>query len=77
MSAKSKKQSKQKAATYTGPILALKRKPAAQAIGVSPATLDRLVERKLINPSRGTKRPVYAVAELERYLRVTAERITA
>jgi len=63
------------AGTTSFPVLALKRPQAAKAIGVSPATLDRLVERGLIKPSRAG-RPVYAVEELQRYLRETAERIT-
>jgi hypothetical protein len=70
------KKAKPAASNIGIPILALKRPQAAKAIGVSPATLDRLVERKLIKPSRAG-RPVYAVAELERYLRETAERIPA
>lgn len=41
-----------KTASPTYPVLALKRPDAAKAIGVSPATLDRLVERGLIRPSR-------------------------
>lgn len=42
---------------------------AARAIGQSPATLDRLAKRGLIRPSRGTRRPIYALIEIERYLR--------
>ena len=55
----------------TVPKLALTRLEAATAIGVSPATLDRLTQRGLIRPSRATRRPIYAVKELERYLKAT------
>jgi hypothetical protein len=51
------------------PKLALNRVEAAQAIGVSPATLDRLAQRGLIRPCRATYRPIYSVKELERFLK--------
>jgi hypothetical protein len=51
------------------PKLALNRLEAAQAIGVSPATLDRLAQRGLVRPCRATYRPIYSVKELERFLR--------
>ena len=51
------------------PKLALNRVEAAKAIGVSPATLDRLAQRGLIRPCRATYRPIYWVKELERFLR--------
>jgi len=51
------------------PKLGLNRIEAAAAIGVSPATLDRLAHRGLIRPCRATYRPVYWVKELERFLR--------
>ena len=50
------------------PKLALNRVEAAKAIGVSPATLDRLTLRGLLHPSRATRRPIYSVKELERFL---------
>ena len=53
------------------PKLALKRIEAAEAIGVSPATLDRLTLRGLLRPSRATRRPLYAVKEIERFLKAT------
>lgn len=49
--------------------LALNRVEAAQAIGVSPATLDRLAQRGLVRPCRATYRPIYWVKELERFLK--------
>lgn len=51
--------------------LALSRKEAAQALGVSPITVDRLALRGLLRPSRATRRPLYAVAELRRFLAET------
>ena len=54
------------------PKLALNRIEAAEAIGISPATLDRLTVRGLLRPSRATRRPIYAVKELERFLKETA-----
>lgn len=49
--------------------LGLTRIEAAKAIGVSPATLDRLAQRGLIRPCRATYRPIYWVKELERFLK--------
>jgi hypothetical protein len=54
--------------------LALNRAEAAEALGVSPATLDRLTLRGLLRPSRATRRPLYAVKELERFLKETTTR---
>lgn len=51
------------------PKLALNRIEAAKALGVSPATLDRLAQRGLIRPCRATYRPIYWVKELERFLK--------
>jgi hypothetical protein len=56
------------------PKLALNRIESAQAIGCSPATLDRLTARGLLRPCRATRRPIYWVSELERFL---AENSTA
>ena len=53
------------------PKLALNRVEAAQALGISPATLDRLTLRGLLRPSRATRRPLYAVKEIERFLKAT------
>ena len=49
--------------------LGLNRVEAAAAIGVSPATLDRLTLRGLLRPCRATYRPIYWVGELERFLK--------
>jgi hypothetical protein len=51
------------------PKLGLNRIEAAKAIGVSPATLDRLTARGLLRPCRATYRPIYWVGELERFLK--------
>lgn len=56
------------------PKLGLNRIEAAAAIGVSPATLDRLTVRGLIRPSRATRRPIFSVKELERFLKETTLR---
>jgi hypothetical protein len=49
--------------------LGLNRIEAAAAIGVSPATLDRLAQRGLLRPCRATYRPIYWIKELERFLK--------
>jgi len=53
------------------PKLALNRIETAQAISQSPATVDRLTKRGLLCPSRATRRPVYAIKEIERFLKAT------
>lgn len=53
------------------PKLAFTRSEAAQVLGVSPITIDRLASRGLLRPSRATRRPLYALSELERFLRET------
>jgi hypothetical protein len=55
------------------PRLGLNRIEAAKAIGVSPATLDRLAQRGLIRPCRATYRPIYWVKELERFLKENSQ----
>ena len=53
------------------PKLALTRTEAAQALGIRPVTLDRLTKRGLLHPSRATRRPLYSVKEVERFLSET------
>ena len=53
--------------------LGLNRLEAAEVLGVSPATLDRLTYRGLIRPSRAIRRPIYFIKELERFLRDSTE----
>lgn len=55
--------------------LALSRAEAAEALGISPVTLDRLTQRGLLKPSRATRRPLYSIPELERFLRDTSQTI--
>lgn len=57
---------------FEAPKLALTRVEAADALNISPATLDRFVKRGLINPSRAGRRPLFPIAELERFLRETS-----
>jgi DNA-binding transcriptional MerR regulator len=54
-----------------GPKLALSRTEAAQVLGVSPVTIDRLALRGLLRPSRAIRRPLYAVEEIRRFLAET------
>lgn len=56
------------------PKLSYTRNEAAQVLSISPPTLDRLAARGLLNPSRATRRPLYPLAELERFLRETTVR---
>jgi excisionase family DNA binding protein len=49
--------------------LALTRTEAAQALGVSPQTIDRLVKRKELNPNVRTRRPLFPVTDIERFLK--------
>jgi len=51
------------------PKLALTREEAANAIGQSVVTIDRLTKRGLLRPSRATRRPIYPIWEIERFLR--------
>lgn len=56
----------------TSPKLALSREEAAQALGVSAITVDRLTKRGLLQPSRATRRPLFPLWEIERFLRDTS-----
>lgn len=57
------------------PKLALTRVEAAHALSVSAVTIDRLTSRGLLRPSRATRRPLYPIWEIERFLRETSEQI--
>lgn len=59
------------------PKLAYSRTEAADAIGVSAITIDRLVKRGLLKPSRATRRPLFPVWEIERFLHETTGEIPA
>jgi len=60
---------------FEAPKLALTRVEAADALDVSPATLDRLVKRGLLRPSRALRRPLFSIAEIERFLRETSSEV--
>ena len=55
------------------PILALSREETATALGVCATTVDRLTKRRLLTPSRATRRPIYPIWEVERFLRESIE----
>ena len=57
---------------FEAPKLALTRVEAADALNVSPATVDRLVRRGLLHLSRALRRPLFSIAEIERFLRETS-----
>lgn len=54
-------------------VLALSREEAARALGVSAFTVDRLAKRGLLHPSRATRRPLYPVWDIERFLRESSQ----
>jgi DNA-binding transcriptional MerR regulator len=49
--------------------LALTTEETAAALGVKPTTIWRLTQRGLLKPNRATRRPLYPVSEIERFLR--------
>jgi hypothetical protein len=55
--------------------LALTRYEAAQSLGISPSQIDKLTKRGLLRPSRATRRPLYPVAEILRFLRDTTTQL--
>ena len=59
------------------PKLALTRNEAGEALGISAITVDRLAKRGLLRPSRATRRPLYAVSEIERFLRDTTAEVAS
>lgn len=58
-------------AKQLAPKLALTREEVGESLGLSAVTVDRLTKRGLLRPSRATRRPLYSVAEIERFLRET------
>jgi DNA-binding transcriptional MerR regulator len=50
------------------PRLALTTEETAAALGVKPTTIWRLTQRGLLTPNRATRRPLYSVADIERFL---------
>ncbi len=61
---------------FEAPKLALTRVEAADALNISPASLDRLVKRGLLHPSRAMRRPLFSIAEIERFLRDTTAEVS-
>jgi hypothetical protein len=51
--------------------LALTRYETARTLGISVSEIDKLTKRGLLKPSRATRRPLYSLRELERFLRET------
>jgi predicted urease superfamily metal-dependent hydrolase len=51
--------------------LALTLIEAAAVLGIHPNSLDRLVQRGLLRPSRALRRPLFSLIELERFLENT------
>jgi hypothetical protein len=52
--------------------LALTRVEAAAALGFShPTTIDKLCQRGLLHPSRASRRPLFPVEEIKRFLGAT------
>jgi DNA-binding transcriptional MerR regulator len=56
--------------------LAYSRVETAEILGVSAPTVDRLTKRGLLLPSRATRRPLYSMREIERFLAASAEVIS-
>jgi helix-turn-helix protein len=54
--------------------LSYTRVEAAELLGVTPITVDRLAKRGLLRPSRATRRPLYPEVELVRFLTETSAR---
>jgi hypothetical protein len=64
--------SDQYAATPGYRKLAASRTEAARLLGIHTNSLDRLVKRGLLKPSRALRKPLFAISELERFLAETA-----
>jgi len=60
---------------FETPKLALSRVEAADSLNISPVTIDRLVKRGLLRPSRALRRPLFPIAEIERFLRETTSEV--
>jgi hypothetical protein len=48
--------------------LALTTEETAAALGLRPTTIWRLTQRGLLSPNRATRRPLYLVSDIERFL---------
>lgn len=52
--------------------LSLNRVECAAALGLrNPITVDRLCRRGLLHPAKGTRRPLFPVSEIQRFLAET------
>jgi hypothetical protein len=51
--------------------LSYTRLEAAGLLGISPNSLDRLVKRGLLSPSKALRRPLFSLLELNRFLEET------
>ena len=51
--------------------LAVSRVEAARVLSIHPNSLDRLVKRGLLHPSRALRRPLFSLKELARFLTET------
>jgi len=49
--------------------MALTTTETANTLGLDEVTIWRLTKRGLLNPNRATRRPLYAVTEIERFLK--------
>jgi hypothetical protein len=48
--------------------LAFTTEETAAALGIKPTTVWRLTQRGLLKPNRATRRPLYALSDIERFL---------
>ena len=55
--------------------LAVSADEASKLISVSRTTLARLTKRGLLNPVKATRKPVYSIAELQRFLDETTRQV--
>jgi len=51
--------------------MALTRYELSRTLGISVSQIDKLTKRGLLRPSRATRRPLYSVEEIRRFLRDT------
>jgi hypothetical protein len=61
----------EKSNPFAVPKLGYTRREAAMVLGISVESLDRLVGRGLLRPSRALRRPLFTLSELERFLNAT------
>jgi hypothetical protein len=54
------------------PRLAFTRRETAEVLGISPASVDRLAQRGLLQSSAALKKPLFARSEIERFLKETS-----